>query len=102
MKLATAKSTLGPCGTHFLSLTTALTAAGNSIDLGAGNDTLTLANAGPNRINFATVESILGSPGADTHMLTTALTGAGNSIDLGAGNETLTLANPSRNTIHHA
>ena len=61
-----------------------------SIDLGAGNDTLTLAN-GTNSATVANTETIIGGSGNDTITLATAATNA--SIDLGAGNDTLAFGN---------
>ena len=62
-----------------------------SIDLGAGNDKLTLG-AFANTATVANVETLLGGTGADTITLGTALTTA-HAVDLGAGTDKLTLAN---------
>ena len=59
-----------------------------SIDLGAGNDTLTLAN-GTNSASVSNTETVTGGSGNDSITLGAAASNA--SIDLGAGNDALTL-----------
>uniref|UniRef100_UPI001A965ECD right-handed parallel beta-helix repeat-containing protein n=1 Tax=Sabulicella rubraurantiaca TaxID=2811429 RepID=UPI001A965ECD len=66
---------------------------GATVDLGAGNDTLTLSSAGPNTLVVFNAEVIKGGTQADTVMLGAAISGA--TIDLGAGRDTLRLANGS-------
>ncbi len=61
-----------------------------SVDLGAGQDTLTLAN-GTNTLTVANTETVIGGTGDDTVMLSTAAVGT--SINLGGGNDKLTLGN---------
>ena len=63
--------------------------SGVSIDLGSGNDTLTLG-AFANTLTVANVETLVGVAGNDTVTLATAL--GTQSIDLGGGANTLTLA----------
>ena len=58
-----------------------------SFDLGAGNDTLALAN-GTNSATVANAGTVIGGTGDDTIVLATAANHA--SIDLGAGNDSLT------------
>ncbi len=76
-------------GRRYHRSTGALTNA--SIDLGAGNDTLTFGNF-TNSATVANTETITGGTGADTVTLGTALTTA-MSVDLGTGANKLTLAN---------
>jgi hypothetical protein len=57
-----------------------------SVDLGGGNDILTLAN-GSNSATIANTESVIGGTGSDAITLATAANNA--SINLGAGNDTL-------------
>jgi len=59
LNVANTESILGGSGADTIVLTTVLNAAGNSVDLGAGTDTLSLAN-GANSLNVANTESILG------------------------------------------
>ena len=61
------------------------------IDLGAGSDRLTFANA-TNNVTVANTETIIGGTGNDTITLSSAL-GNAMSVDLGAGSNKLTLAN---------
>ncbi len=61
-----------------------------SVSLGAGADTLTLAN-GTNSAVVSNVDTIVGGTGNDTVTLDTAANNA--SISLGAGNDTLHLGN---------
>jgi Ca2+-binding RTX toxin-like protein len=61
-----------------------------SVDLGAGEDTLTFAD-GTNSATVANTETIIGGTGDDTVVLATATNNA--SIDLGAGNDSLTFGN---------
>jgi Calpain family cysteine protease len=60
------------------------------VDLGAGQDTLVLAN-GANSVTVANTETIIGGTGDDTIVLSTAAVGT--SVNLGAGNDKLTLGN---------
>lgn len=60
------------------------------MDLGAGNDTLTLANGG-NTASVSNVETIIGGSGADAITLGAAAANA--SIDLGSGSDHLTFGN---------
>ncbi len=60
------------------------------IDLGAGNDVLTLAN-GTNVATVANTETLIGGSGADAITLGSAAASA--SIDLRAGNDSLTFGN---------
>ena len=71
-------------------MTLSAAAASASIDLGAGNDTLTLGNFA-NSATVSNVETLTGGTGADTVTLATALTTA-MSVDLGTGANKLTLA----------
>jgi len=61
-----------------------------SVDLGAGKDTLILAD-GTNSATVANTETVVGGTGDDTIVLATVSSNA--SIDLGAGNDHLTLGN---------
>jgi Ca2+-binding RTX toxin-like protein len=61
-----------------------------SIDLGGGNNTLTLA-AGGNMGTVNNIGTVIGGSGADIITLGTAI--AKGSIDLGVGNDTLTFGN---------
>ncbi len=71
-----------------------------SVDLGAGNDSLTLAN-GTNTLTVNHVETITGGTGDDTVTLSAAATGL--TIDLGSGNDVLNLANGTNTlTVHSA
>ncbi len=65
--------------------------AAHPIDLGAGNDTIILGQAGGYTLNLANVENVLGSSGND--FLTLSHDASGLSIDLGAGSDNLNLAN---------
>ena len=78
----------GGSGNDNKTLSTPLTNA--SVDLGAGSDTLTLAN-GTNSATVANTETIDGGTGDDTIVLATATNKS--SIDLGAGNDSLTFGN---------
>ncbi len=62
---------------------------GGSVDLGAGNDKLTLGNFA-NVATLANVESVVGGNAADTITLSAALVQKSN-INLGAGDDKLTL-----------
>ncbi|SDK25260.1 MULTISPECIES: VCBS domain-containing protein [Bradyrhizobium] len=65
---------------------------GHQIDLGAGNDTVILANAGGYTLNLLHVENLIGSSGDDFVSLVNDA--AGLVVDLGAGtNDNLNLAN---------
>ncbi len=61
-----------------------------SIDLAAGNDSLTLA-AATNSLTLANIETITGDTGAETLTLGSALTNS-TTVDLGAGSDKITLA----------
>ena len=61
-----------------------------SVDLGAGNNRLTLAGGG-NTGTVSNVNTLVGGTGADTITLATAV--ANGSVNLGAGSDTLILAN---------
>jgi VCBS repeat-containing protein len=63
---------------------------GHQIDLGAGNDTVSLATADFYSLNLANVEHVTGSAGNDFVTLTNDTAGLG--VDLGAGVDNLTLA----------
>ena len=63
---------------------------GHQIDLGAGNDTVSLASAGFYTLNLANVEHVVGSSGNDFVNLVNDASGL--TVDLGAGNDNLTLA----------
>jgi len=76
---------IGGSGADTISLATA--AANASIDLAAGNDTLTLGGFA-NVATLSNVETALGGTGNDAITLAAATAGA--SIDLGAGNDLLT------------
>jgi hypothetical protein len=65
-----------------------------AVDLGAGNDTLILAN-GANAVTVSNVETLTGGSANDTVTLDSALT-IGMTVDLGAGADRLTLANAAR------
>ncbi len=77
-------------GTGADTITLGAVATNASIDLGAGNDTLTFGNF-TNSATVANTETITGGTGADTVTLGTALTTA-MSVDLGTGANKLTLA----------
>src|SRR5947209_4011676 len=62
-----------------------------SVDMGAGNDTLTLGASG-NTVTLANTETVTGGASDDTITLSTALA-SGNQFDLAGGNNTLVLAN---------
>src|SRR5690349_5840904 len=71
-----------------------------SVDLGGGNDTLTLA-AGANSATVANTKTIVGGSGNDAVTLGGALT-TGMSIDLGSGVNKLSLANVGNTgTVSH-
>src|SRR5260221_5631042 len=55
--------------------------------LGAGNDTLSLAN-GTNSLTVLNVETIIGGTGADTIVLAAVMSGG--TVDLAGGSDTLT------------
>ncbi len=78
----------GTPGNDNITLSTPVTNA--SVDLGAGNDTLALAN-GTNSATVANTETIIGGTGNDTVVLSTAPSNY--SIDLGAGSDKLTFGN---------
>ena len=61
-----------------------------SVDLGTGNNKLTLGNFA-NTGSVSNINTLIGGTGADTITLGTAL--ASGSVDLGAGSDKLTLAN---------
>ncbi|MGA3402287.1 MAG: C2 family cysteine protease, partial [Acetobacteraceae bacterium] len=77
----------GTSGNDSITLTYDLT--NGSVDLGAGNDSLTLAN-GNNSATVANTETIIGGTGNDIITLGAATSNA--SIDLGSGNDVLNLA----------
>ena len=79
---------IGGPGNDSIVLSNAVT--NESVDLGAGSDTLTLAN-GTNSATVANTETIIGGTGNDTITLATAAANA--SIDLGAGSDVLTFGN---------
>ena len=64
---------------------------GRQIDLGAGNDTLTLGTVGFYTLNLANVENVVGSAGDDFINITTPAGGL--SIDGAAGNDNVALLN---------
>jgi Ca2+-binding RTX toxin-like protein len=64
---------------------------GHQLDLGAGNDSVALANGGFFQLNLLNVEHVVGSAGDDTISLVNDASGL--SVDLGAGNNTVNLAN---------
>src|SRR5437868_7416290 len=80
--------------------TSALTASGNQIDLGAGTDTLTLT-AGPSSVNDGNTELMPGSGAADRVVLATALTASGDQIHVGAGNDTRRMIAGAGNSGNH-
>jgi hypothetical protein len=63
---------------------------GHQIDLGAGNDTVSLASADFYMLNLVNVEHVTGSAGND--FVTLVNDASGLSVDLGAGTDNLTLA----------
>jgi VCBS repeat-containing protein len=63
---------------------------GHQIDLGAGNDTVSLASADFYTLNLANVEHVTGSAGND--FVTLVNDTAGLTVDLGGGTDNLTLA----------
>jgi VCBS repeat-containing protein len=63
---------------------------GHQIDLGAGNDTVSLATADYYSLNLANVEHVVGTAGND--FVTLINDASGLSVDLGAGTDNLTLA----------
>jgi Ca2+-binding RTX toxin-like protein len=67
-----------------------------SVDLGAGNDRLTLAN-GSNSATVANTETIIGGTGNDTIYLSTAANNC--SIDLGGGSDRLVFGNFTNTAI---
>jgi len=86
--LAISNDITGTAGADTITLGTAL--ASGTVDLGAGTDSLTLAD-GANTLTVSNTETITGGTGADAITLGTAL--ASGTIDLGAGTDALTLAN---------
>src|SRR6185437_362031 len=80
-----AETLLGGAGADSIVLGAAV--LGASIDLGGGNDRLTLAGAA-NTATVANVETLIGGSGDDTITLRASRVSA----DLGAGNDRLTLA----------
>jgi hypothetical protein len=86
--VAATKVIPGTSGNDTIKLPNAVTYA--SIDLGAGNDTLILAN-GTNSAVVANTETILGGTGADSISIVSPAVGA--CIDLGAGNDLVVLGN---------
>jgi Ca2+-binding RTX toxin-like protein len=72
-------------------------AAGITVDLGAGSDTLVLSSAGANRISLKNVETVIGGSQDDDVTLLTPLSGG--TIDLGGGNDKLTLAWNGPNSV---
>ena len=71
-----------------MTVTTAI--AAGTINLGTGNDTLTLSSAGANTLTVSNVETLTG--GTQIDKITLGAAQAGGTIDLGAGADTLTLA----------
>src|SRR5579883_2142379 len=72
-------------------------AAGTTIDLAGGSDTLSLLATAANSVNVANVESLLGGTAADTVVLTAPQVGA--TIDLSSGVDSLTLASGSNSIV---
>ncbi len=70
---------------------------GGALDLGAGDDTLILANVAANTLTVSNIETLTGGTGNDLVTLGGAFTGA--VIDLGSGADSLTLANTGTNTV---
>ena len=66
---------------------------GGTVDLGSGNDKLTLANAATNTVTIANVETLAGGTGDDIVTLTTTSPAA---PSIWAGNDALTLANAAQ------
>jgi hypothetical protein len=64
---------------------------GHQVDLGAGNDTVILANPSGYMLNLVNVENLTGSSGDDFVSLVNAA--AGLVVDLGGGNDTINVAN---------
>jgi Ca2+-binding RTX toxin-like protein len=79
---------LGGAGNDTKTLTAPM--VNGTVDLGAGQDTLILAN-GANSLTVANTETIIGGTGDDTIILSTAAVGT--SIDLRGGNDKLTFGN---------
>ena len=77
-------------GTAADAVTMATSLTAGSVNLGAGSDSLALADGG-NTVTVSNVEQVSGGSGADAVTLGAAVTGA--TITLGAGNDALTLAN---------
>jgi hypothetical protein len=71
-------------------LTVGINAYGHQIDLGGGNDTVSLATADFYNLNLANVEHVVGTSGND--FVTLVNDASGLSVDLGAGTDNLTLA----------
>ncbi len=67
-----------------------------TIDLGSGNDQLTLAAATTNTVTISNIETLIGSAGNDSVALAIGITGG--AFDLVAGNDRLMLANAATNT----
>jgi len=89
--LAGKSITAGGAGNGFNhSVSIGLQANGRLIDLGGGNDTLTLTAAGSYNLNIQNVENLNGSGGNETVTLANASSNV--VIDLGAGNDMLALA----------
>ena len=66
-----------------------------TIDLGAGTDSVTMANSGGS-VTISNAETITGGTGADSVTLATVFTGA---INLNAGADSLTLSSAGSNTV---
>jgi VCBS repeat-containing protein len=79
---------IGTAGDDYL--TAGINVFGHQIDLGAGNDTVTLASADFYSLNLANVEHVVGSIGNDS--VTLISNASGLDVDLGTGADNLTLA----------
>ncbi len=95
LSVANVETVIGGSGYDTVTLSTALGSA-MSIDLGAGNNALTLAAGGGNTGTVSNVASLVGSSGVDAITYATAVTNA--SINLGTGNDTLQLTDQA-NTV---